>query len=127
MLEMGSALDTTICSTFFKKCDSQLITYTSVPSKIQIDYVMIGNKDRKRVRVVKVILEEEVVQQHQVVLCDIMIRVVKEVVKPFLSKRKAGKLKEDATRMDLKKEKLAGIFRCYLWLHKEPPRHRVTW
>ena len=31
ILEMGSSLDMTVCNLFFKKRDSQLITYTSGP------------------------------------------------------------------------------------------------
>ena len=38
-----------VCNTVFKKSDTRLITYTSGPSKTQIDYIMMRNKDRKRV------------------------------------------------------------------------------
>ena len=44
---MESALDMTVCNIFFKKCDALLITYTSGPSKTQIDYILVRNKDRK--------------------------------------------------------------------------------
>lgn len=70
---MGSALEMIVCNTFLKKLDTRLITYTSGPSKIPIDYIMVRNKGRKRVIYVKV--------------CDIMICVVKEVKKPFVPKR----------------------------------------
>ena len=53
ILETGSALDMTVCNIFFKKHDARLITYTSRPSKIHIDYIR--NMDRKRVRDAKVI------------------------------------------------------------------------
>lgn len=55
ILEMGPALDMTVCNTFFKKC---VITYTSGHSKTQIDYIMVKNNDRKRVRNVKFISGE---------------------------------------------------------------------
>ena len=96
ILEMGSALDMTVCNTFFKKHDSRLMTITSGSSKTQIDYIMVRNKDRKRVRDVKVFPVEENVQQHQLLVCDIMICAVNEVVKPFVPKRKVWKSKEDA-------------------------------
>ena len=48
-------------NTFFKKHDIRLITYTSGPSKTQIDYKMVRNKGRK---IVEVIAEKEVAQQH---------------------------------------------------------------
>ena len=57
---MESALDMTICNIFFKKHDNQLVTYASGPSKNQIGYIMVRNKDRKRVRNAKVFLGKEV-------------------------------------------------------------------
>ena len=70
---MGSALDMIVVIIFFKKRDTQLITYISRLSKTQIDYIMVRNKSRKRVRDVKVIADEEVAQQRQLLICDIMI------------------------------------------------------
>ena len=55
MLEMESALDMIACNVFFKKCYTQLTTYTSGPSKAQIDYIMVRNKDKKRVINVNII------------------------------------------------------------------------
>ena len=69
ILEMGSALDMIVCNTFFKKRDTRLITYKSGPFKVQIDYIMVRNKDRKRVRDVKVIAGEEFAQHHQLLIC----------------------------------------------------------
>lgn len=54
---MGSALDMTVCNTFFKTHDSQHRTCPSGPSNIEINYI---RKDRKRVRDAKVIPREEV-------------------------------------------------------------------
>ena len=45
---MGSALEMIVCNTFLKKLDTRLITYTSGPSKIPIDYIMVRNKGRKK-------------------------------------------------------------------------------
>ena len=39
ILEMEPALDMILCNMFFKKHDTRLITYTSEPSKTQIDYI----------------------------------------------------------------------------------------
>ena len=83
---MGSALDMTVCNTFFKKRDSQIIEYLSGPSKIQIYYTMVRNKDRRGVRDVKVFPGEEVAQQHQPLVCD-RICAVKEVAEPFVPKK----------------------------------------
>ena len=61
------------------------MTYTSGPSKTQIDYIMVKNKDRKRVRDVKVNAGEEITQQHQLLICDI-ICTVNKVKKPLVPK-----------------------------------------
>lgn len=87
---MGSALEMIVCNTFLKKLDTRLITYTSGPSKIPIDYIMVRNKGRKRVIYVKV--------------CDIMICVVKEVKKPFVPKRNVWRLNKDTTRVKSENE-----------------------
>lgn len=84
-------------NTFFKKHDIRLITYTSGPSKTQIDYKMVRNKGRK---IVEVIAEKEVAQQHQLLIFDLMICVVKEVENPFAPKRKVGRLNEETTRVE---------------------------
>ena len=39
ILEMGPALDMILCNMFFKKRNTRLVTYTSEPSKTQIDYI----------------------------------------------------------------------------------------
>ena len=49
--------DTLVIRDIHDKRDTQPITYISEPSKTQIDYIMVRNKDR--VRDVKVIAEEE--------------------------------------------------------------------
>ena len=48
---------------------------------------MVRNKDRKRVRDVKVIPGEKVVQQQQLLVFDIMIGLLKKLVKPFVAKK----------------------------------------
>ena len=71
ILELGAALKMCVCTTFFKKRDSRLVTYVSGTVRAQIDYIMVKSKDRKFVKDVKVVPGEEVGQQHQLLLCDI--------------------------------------------------------
>ena len=51
--------------------------YRLGPSKTQIYYIMVRNKDIKKVIDVKVIAGEEVAQQHQLLICGIIICAVK--------------------------------------------------
>ena len=150
ILELGLALDMVVCNTFFKKRDSRLVTYTSGASKTQIDYIMVRNKDKKFVKDVKVIPGEEVVQQHQLLVCDFKVDKVKMARKPFVPKRKVWKLKEEATKVEFlnkfrsKSEELNNRVSVNdIWNSiksdllessdevcgktKGPPRHKVTW
>lgn len=68
---------------------------------------MVKNKNRNRVGGVNIIPGKEVVQQYQLLVCNIMIYAIKEVVKPFAQKRKVWKLKKDPTRVDFEDEFLA--------------------
>ena len=89
-------------------------------------------------------------QQHQFLICDIMICTVKEVKKSFVPKRKVWRLNEIKTRAEfenefqrlaqvssqktgvediwksIKKDLLASSYTVFGWT-KEPPRHSVTW
>ena len=150
ILELGAALDMVVCNTFFKKRDSRLITYVSGNSKTQIDYIMVRNKDRKFLKDVKVISGEEIVQQHQLLLSDIMVDSVKKSRNHFLPKRKVWKLRENLHKSDFEnrfknrsEETESGGSVEELWEKlkvdllgccdevcgwtKGPPRHKVTW
>ena len=93
-----------VCNTFFKERDTRLITYRLGPSKTLTDYIIVRNRDRKRVTDVKVIAGEEISQQYQLLICDIMICAVKEAKTPFVSKRKVWRLNEDTTRVKFENE-----------------------
>ena len=153
ILEMGAALDMVVCNTFFKKQDSRLITYTSGPSKTQIDYILVRNTDKKFVKDVKVLAGEEVAQQHHLLVCSLVVHIGKEAKKSFTPKRKVWKLKDNITKTEFE-----DLFRTKsftrdgsmedgnvedLWASfvedlltsadttcgwtKGPPRHKVTW
>lgn len=101
---MRSALGMITCNTFSKKRDTPLITCTSGLTNTQTDYIIVRTKDSKRVKVVKVIVVEYVAQQHQLVICDIMICAAREVKKPLKLKRKVSKLNEDTTKVKFENE-----------------------
>ena len=150
ILELGAALDLKVCNTFFKKRESRLITYKSGPHHTQIDYFLVKGADLKTIKDVKVIGGEEVAQQHQLLICDLVVPMGKKKKKCFVSKRKVWKLKDNTT-----KEEFENLFRDKsgqpvdeatvedLWTllkndlletsnvtcgwTKGPPRHKVTW
>lgn len=150
ILEMGSALDMVVCNTLFKKRESRLVTYKSGLSKTQIDYIMVRSCDKKIVRDVKVIFGEEVAQQHQLLVCDLEVGLVRGVKKPFVPKRKVWKLRDGASRLDFQREfrdrfqendREASVDNLWKLLKVDllassdatcgwtrgRPRHRVTW
>ena len=150
ILELGAALDKVVCNTFFKKRDSRLVTYKSGQCSTQIDYFMVQRKDWKSIKDVKVISGEEVAQQHQLLVCDLLVPMIKKVKKLFRPKRKTWKLKVDNCRAEfeahfeqksgetsnhdnvedlwtsLRNDLLAASDEICGWT-KGPPRHKVTW
>ena len=48
----------------------------------------------------KVIAGEEVAQQHQLLVCDMVVAIVKKVRKSFVAKRKVWRLKDKAVLVD---------------------------
>ena len=55
ILDFGDAVGMVVCSTFFKKKDSKLITYQFGDNRSMIDYLMVRKTDRCLVKYVKVI------------------------------------------------------------------------
>ena len=88
ILELGAALDMCVCNTFFKKRDSRLVKYVSGTVRTHIVYIMVKSKDRKFVKDVKV------VQQHQLLLCDILMGPMKNCRK-ILSQKKSVEIARD--------------------------------
>ena len=150
ILELGAALDMVVCNTFFKKRESRLVTYKSGPYCTQIDYFLVKGSDWKTVKDVKVIGGEEVAQQHQILICDLIVPMEKKKKKSFVPKRKVWRLKENVTRTEFEKAFLEKSGQPFaeatvedLWTllkndlleisnatcgwTKGPPRHKVTW
>ena len=68
ILEFGDAVGMVVCNTFFKKEDTNLITYQSGDNRSMIDYLMFRKTDRCLVKDVKVISSEECVPEHRMVI-----------------------------------------------------------
>ena len=133
----------------FSRRDSRLVTYVSGTVRTQIDYIMVKSKDKKFFKDVKVAPGEEVVQQHQLLLCDILMGPIKNYRKIFVPKRKVWRLQETSIRNEfvshfrdksstidksgnvesmwksLEADLLESADTVCGWT-KDPPRHRVT-
>ncbi|XP_057306130.1 uncharacterized protein LOC130644510 [Hydractinia symbiolongicarpus] len=151
LLEFGMATDMVVCNTSFSKRQSRLITYESGGCKTQIDYFLVRKSDKKVVKDVKVISGEECVSQHRLLVCDIILKSVKEAKGKYRPRRKVWKLKEEivARQFSAKVHQLAHNGQCdsdnveSTWTTsknclleasddtcgwtKGPARHRQTW
>ena len=78
ILEFCSAVDLSVCNTFFKKAVNHQITFVSGNSRSQIDYVMVRRGDRRMVSDIKVIAGLEIVQQHRLVVAVLLLPALKK-------------------------------------------------
>ena len=73
VLEFAVANELRVGNTWFKKCESHLITYTSGGHSTQLDLILYPKRISSSVTNVKVIPQQEVVQQHHLVVCDMKV------------------------------------------------------
>ena len=103
ILEFADAWNFVVANTWFKKNEGRLITY-EIPGKCRtvIDYFLIRKSDRKLIRDVKVIQQEECISGHKLIICvlDLKERLNKRKLE-FVKRCKVWKLRDDVT---------AGIF-----------------
>ena len=97
-MEFGVAMDMVICNTAFKKRDSRLITYKSGGHSSQIDYFLVRKSNRKLVKDTKVIPSEECVQQHKLLICDVILKGGRTNRRRYVPRRRVWKLKDEAVR-----------------------------
>ena len=69
LLEFGEAMEFVILNTWFQKEIAKLVTYESGGCKSQIDYILVRKSERSKVKDVKVIPNEECIQQHKLLVC----------------------------------------------------------
>ena len=86
-----------IGNTWFKKRESHLVTYSSGDHQTQLDYILYRRSFSGAVFDVKVIPNEECVQQHHLVVCDFAVRIPKEKKRKFTPRIRAWKLRDPAT------------------------------
>ena len=70
ILEFADGLNSVICNTLFTKQEAKLVTYVAGPVKSTVDYIMVRQDDKAKVRNVKVISSEECVPKHKLLVMD---------------------------------------------------------
>ena len=58
-MEFAGGLNLVICNTLFTKQEAKLVTYVAGPVKSTVDYIMVRQEDKTKIRNVKVITSEE--------------------------------------------------------------------
>ena len=59
ILEFADGLNLVICNTLFTKQETRLVTYVAGPMKSTVNYIMVRQEDKAKVRNVKVISSKE--------------------------------------------------------------------
>jgi len=75
--EFADGLNLVICNTLFTKQEAKLVTYVAGPVKSTVDYIMVQQEDKAKVRNVKVILSEECVPKHKLLVMDMWFKATK--------------------------------------------------
>ena len=69
--------DTHNYTTLFTKQEAKLVTYEAGPVKSTVDYIMVRQEDKAKIRNVKVIASEECVPKHKLLVMDIRLSRIK--------------------------------------------------
>jgi len=97
ILEFADGLNLVVCNTLFMKQESQLMTYAAGPVKRMVDYIIVRQEDKAKVRNAKVIANEECVPKHKLLVMDMQFSTRKRQRKKFEPRVRVWKLKEEKT------------------------------
>ena len=94
ILDLCAATDLAVTNTFFRKRNSQLVTYNSGECAAQIDYILVRRTELKLVKNDKVITNEDCIPQHKLLVAVLKIQTPSE--KPYFiaAKQKLWRLCE---------------------------------
>ena len=70
ILEFADGLNLVICNTLFMKQECKLVTYVAGSAKSTVDYIMLRQGDKVKVRNVEVIPNEECIPKHKLLVMD---------------------------------------------------------
>ena len=99
ILEFADASNFVVANTWFKKNEGRLIIY-EIPGKCRtvIDYILIRKSDRKLIRDVKVIRQEEYISGHKLIICVLDLKEgLNKRKMEFVKRCKVWKLRDDVT------------------------------
>jgi len=97
ILEFADGLNLVICNTLFTKQEAKLVTYVARPVKSTVDYIMVQQEDKAKIRNVKVITSEECVPKHKLLVMDMWFKATKRRRRKFEPRVHVWKLKEEKT------------------------------
>ena len=66
-----------VCNTLVTKQEAKLVTYVAGPVKNTVDYIMVRQEDKAKVRNVKVISSEECMPKHKLLVMDMWFKATK--------------------------------------------------
>ena len=102
ILEFADGLNLVICNTQFTKQEVKLVTYVAGPVKSTVDYIMVRQEDKAKIRNVKVITSEECVPKHKLLVMDMWFKATKRRRRKFEPRCMYGSLrrKRHVTSLD---------------------------
>jgi len=92
ILEFADGLNLVMCNTLFTKQEAKLVTYVAGPVKSTVDYIMVRQEDKAKIRNVKVISSEECVPKHKMLVMDMWFEARKSWRRKFESRVHVWKL-----------------------------------
>jgi len=97
ILEFADGLKLVICINLLMKQESQLMTYAAGSFKSTVDYIIVRQEDKAKVRNVKVIPNEECVSKHKLLVMDMQFNTTNRWRQKFEPRVCVCKLKEQKT------------------------------
>jgi len=81
----------------FTKLEAKLVTYVAGPVNSTVDYVMVRQEDKAKVRNAKIISSEECVPKHKLLVMDMWFKATKSWRRKSEPRVRVWKLKEEKT------------------------------
>ena len=107
ILEFADALNFVVANTWFKKNEGRLISYETEKCRTVIDYFLIKKSERKLIRDVKIIRQEQCIPNHKLIICVLDLKEgLNKHKMEFVKRCKVWKLRDDVTADIFKKRLL---------------------